>query len=195
MNTALGYYIFFVFLIVIQRLAELFLSKRNEAYLKARGAIEVGHSHFVYMKLLHVIWPIACILEATFRGETPSDRWIAFFFFIFCCGQLLRLLAIATLGKRWTVKILILPGVEPVTGGIFKFIRHPNYLGVILELFALPLMFNSWFTAITFTLLNAWLLKVRIAKEEIALNEGNRYNQFFATKNRFVPGGQRHGHS
>lgn len=187
MSLALKLYFALVLATALQRIFELVISARNEKALKAKGAIEIGHSHFIYMKALHTLWPIACLGEAYFR-ETPPPIWfVSFFLGIFFIGQALRIIAISTLKGRWSVKILVLPGAEPVIGGIFRYIRHPNYLGVVLELFSLPLIFGGWLTAIVFTVLNAWLLKVRIAREEKALDEANGYTHFFSDHNRFIP--------
>lgn len=171
----------------LQRVLELFISTRNEKALKSQGAIEIGHSHFIYMKALHAVWPIACLVEAYFRGAPPSYAVMIFFGSIFFVGQALRIMAISTLGKRWTVKILVLPGVPPVTKGIFRYLRHPNYLGVVLEIFSLPLIYGGWVSALIFSLLNAWLLRVRISREEKALDEANRYSTYFRDHNRFLP--------
>ncbi len=187
MSIELKLYLALVTATVIQRIYELFLSARNEKILKSQGAIEIGHSHFIYMKALHALWPIACVIEALFQKSAPNLWVMGIFAAIFFTGQMLRIIAIKTLGGRWSVKILVIPGARPVTGGIFRFIRHPNYLGVVLELFSLPLIYGGVFTAITFSILNAWLLKVRISREETALNEANDYIKFFNSQNRFIP--------
>ena len=106
-------------------------------------------------------------------------------------GQALRLIAIRTLKERWTTRIIVLREGDPVVGGIFKYIRHPNYLGVILEILALPLIFGCWYTAILFSLANGALLLVRIRTEEAALQEAYDYDTHFSDTKRFVPGGQR----
>lgn len=187
MAIELKVYFALVFLTALQRLGELFISARNEKALKAQGAIEVGHSHFLYMKALHTLWPIACLVEASLRETPPHYSMMILFGIIFLFGQALRLVAITTLGGRWTVKILVLPGANPVTKGIFRYLRHPNYLGVVLEIFSLPLIYGGWVSALIFSLLNTWLLKIRVAREERALDEANRYSTYFRDHNRFIP--------
>ena len=102
-------------------------------------------------------------------------------------GQGLRYAAIHTLGERWTVRVMTLPGAAPVTHGIYHFIRHPNYLGVMLEIAAVPLIHSAYLTAITFSIANGLLLAWRIRTEEAALNEQNNYEQSFADRPRFLP--------
>jgi methyltransferase len=102
-------------------------------------------------------------------------------------AQALRYWAIATLGWRWNTRIVVVPGAAPVTGGPYRFVRHPNYVAVIAEMVALPLVHGAWLTALAFTLGNAWLLRVRIHAEERAL--GEHWEHAFAGRPRFVPGG------
>jgi len=179
-----------VAVVAIQRLAELRLSARNEAALKARGAIEHGADHMKWMRLLHTAWLVAMPLEV-FLLNRPFFWPMALFAGIaVIAGQLLRYAAIERLGPRWTVKILVLPGATPVTGGIFRHVRHPNYLGVILEIAFLPLLHSAWLTAVTFSILNGLLLRTRIRAEEAALREANGYGAFTEIP-RLVPGVRR----
>jgi methyltransferase len=105
----------------------------------------------------------------------------------FLAGQTLRYAAIHTLGERWTVRVMTLPGAKPVSQGIYRSIRHPNYLGVILEIGAVPLLHSAYLTAISFSIANALLLAWRIQTEEAALKEQNNYDQVFAGRPRFLP--------
>lgn len=183
----INFYFALVALVAVQRLSELLLSARNEKMLKDLGAIEVESGHFIYMKIIHTLWLISCLAEANLR-ETPPPVWVVtVFLLIFIAGQAMRLTAIKQLGVRWSVKIMVLPNYAPVSDGIFKYIRHPNYLGVILEIFALPLIYGSWVTALLFTIFNALILRVRIKKEESALSEFSFYQEHFRHKNRFLP--------
>ena len=104
-------------------------------------------------------------------------------------AQALRYWAITTLGPRWNTRVIVLPGSAPVTGGPYRFVRHPNYVAVVAELFFLPLVHGAWWTALFFSLANAWLLTVRIRVEERAL--GDLWQRHFAEAPRFVPGGAR----
>jgi len=189
MNTAILLYIGLVLAVAAQRLWEIRRATRHTGALLERGGIAVGDAHYPAMATLHTFWLIACIAEALFRREPPSIGLSVAAFVALATGQSLRLLAMATLGERWTTRIIILPGHGPVTGGIFRYIRHPNYLGVFLEIAALPLVFGCFNTAVFFTLANLALMCVRIPAEERALEEAGGYQQAFAHKNRFIPGG------
>jgi methyltransferase len=157
-------------LIALQRLAETRRSRRNEAGLRRRGAVEHGSGHFPLMVALHTLWLISCALEAWFLVQSaPQPLLMGLAVIALLAGQALRILAIHSLGERWTVRVLVLPDSALVESGIFRRFRHPNYIGVCLEIAALPLIFGCWRTAIFFSLANAALLRHRIAVEEAAL--------------------------
>ncbi|HVJ18903.1 MAG TPA: isoprenylcysteine carboxylmethyltransferase family protein [Polyangiaceae bacterium] len=156
-------------LVAAQRLAELDASKQNEERLLARGGREHGAGHFAAMRALHAGWLVSCcaevwLLERPFTLELALPMLV-----LFATGQCLRLSARRALSGRWSVRVITLPGVPLVTSGPYRFLRHPNYLGVVLELAALPLVHGAWLTAIVFSLLNALVLAVRIRHEEAAL--------------------------
>lgn len=166
----LGCYLALVGLVAIQRLAETARSRRHEKALRARGAQEFGAGHFPVMVALHTLWLVACAGEAVFAGHGLPNPFLAVgMLALVIVGQTLRLLAMRSLGERWTARVLVLPNEPLVTSGAFTWIRHPNYLGVVLEIFALPLVFGGWFTAVFFTVANGLLLRHRIAVEEEAL--------------------------
>jgi methyltransferase len=176
-----------VLAIAVQRLVEVRISRRHEATLKAEGGYEVGHAHFGWMKALHASWFVAMLAEVWLL-DRPFIPWLAAVALaLTLAGQALRYAAIRTLGDRWTVTIWVLPEAPPVAGGIYRYVRHPNYLGVILELAAVPLLHTAWVTALVWSLLNAWLLRVRIRAEEAALEDANRYGETFGQTRRFVP--------
>ncbi|HYC77935.1 MAG TPA: isoprenylcysteine carboxylmethyltransferase family protein [Planctomycetota bacterium] len=152
---------------VAQRLAELALAARNRRRLLARGAVEVGASHYPAMVALHAGWLAGCVLEGEYSGPLARVApWIA----LAVVGQVLRYAAIAALGARWTTRVVVLPGAPPIRRGVFRLLRHPNYLGVALELFAVPMIVDAPWTATVATALNAILLRrVRIPCEERAL--------------------------
>jgi methyltransferase len=102
-------------------------------------------------------------------------------------AQALRYWAIATLGRRWNVRVIVVPDEPAVVRGPYAYIRHPNYLAVIIEGVAIPLVHTAWITAIAFTVLNAWILAIRIRCEERALSHGSDYERRFARRPRFVP--------
>jgi methyltransferase len=163
-------YLALVVLVAAQRFAELGKSADNEATLRARGAIEHAPEQMRWMRLLHGAWLVAAPVEV-FLFKRPFVLWIAIAAsVVFLVGQVLRLWTQRTLGVRWTVKILTIPGLSPVTEGPFRLLRHPNYLGVALEIAALPMIHGAWITAIVFTAANAALMVARISAEERALD-------------------------
>ena len=177
-----------VFAVVVQRLLELRLSRQHETLLRSLGAKEHAAAQMRWMTLLHGTWIVAMLLEVIVLARPFRWQIALLTFVLFCLGQGLRLATIATLGSRWTVKILTLPGTPPVTNGIFRWLRHPNYLGVVLEIAALPLVHGAWITALVFTLANALLLQQRIRAEERALEVANEYGHHFKDRPRFIPG-------
>ncbi len=150
--------------VLAQRLAELWIARRNTERLLAQGAIEIGAEHYPYMVLLHGGWLAALVLF------TPDDAaievgWLAFFLIL----QAARVWIMVSLGRFWTTRILTLPGAPLVRSGPYRFLRHPNYLVVAGEIAALPLVFGHWELAVIFSILNGALLAARIAVENEAL--------------------------
>jgi len=164
----------FVGTVALARLAELRIAKRNTAALRARGAIEVGAGHYRWMVLLHTAFLVAAPLEV-FLFERPwSPTLGALCLAIFAVGMATRYWVIRTLGERWTTRVLALPEEPLIDGGPYRWLRHPNYVAVALEILALPLIHGAWWTAIAFSLLNAWLLRVRIGVEDGAIRPEGR---------------------
>ncbi|MBS2025198.1 MAG: isoprenylcysteine carboxyl methyltransferase family protein [Deltaproteobacteria bacterium] len=172
--------------IAVERLVELRVSKRNAALAFEQGGLEIGAPHVRVMTALHALWFVACAAEPFVRHTAFIAPWSFVFLALAIASQGLRWWAIGTLGPRWNVRIIVVPGAEPVTGGPYRFVRHPNYLAVITELACVPLIHTNWVTALVFSLANAALLSVRIRAEEQAL--GGSYAQAFAHTRRFVPG-------
>lgn len=154
--------------LILQRVFELVLSKRNERRLRAQGAIESGKSHYPVIVALHVAFFISLVVEVIAFDRRPGSWWwLPFAFFL--VAQVLRYWSIATLGRRWNTRILVLPGAAPITNGPYRYLRHPNYVAVAIELISIPLIFQAYFTAIIFTILNAIMMAVRIPAEQRAL--------------------------
>jgi len=179
-------YLGFLGLLGVERVLELALSARNARRALARGGCEVGQAHYRVMATLHSLFFVACGAEVLLLGRPFVPALGATALGVAVLAQGLRYWAIATLGDRWNVRIVFVPGDAPVTAGPYRFIRHPNYLAVIAELFFVPLIHGAWLTAVAFTLANAALLTVRIRAEEAAL--GTAYQAAFASRRRFVPG-------
>lgn len=168
-----------VALVAVQRLIELRVSRRHERELRARGARETAPRQLIWMKLVHGGW-IAAICIEVFALNRPFYPALAIAALaVFGLGQWLRLAAMRALGGRWTVRILTVPGESVVTGGVFRRVRHPNYLGVALEIAALPLVHTAWITALVFTALNGLVLWRRIRAEERALTRDSDYAEAF----------------
>ncbi|MBY6263208.1 hypothetical protein EI613_14980 [Azospirillum sp. 412522] len=153
-------------LVTGQRLSELVVDRRNRAALLAQGAREHGRGHYPWMVLLHAAW-LAGLWAAALRSPAPGvePAWLA----LLLAMQAVRLWVQATLGRRWTTRILVLGGVPPVRSGPYRFTDHPNYLAVAVEIAALPLAFGMAGYALVFSLLNAAMLAVRIRAEDRAL--------------------------
>lgn len=149
--------------VTLQRLAELVIAARNTRALRAQGAVEIGAAHYPVMVALHAAWLATLWFMA--GGQPVSLPLLG----IFAVLQALRIWVLATLGGRWTTRIIVLPGAPLVTGGPFRFLRHPNYCVVIGEIAVLPLVFGLIGVAIVFSLLNAAMLWVRIGIEHRAL--------------------------
>jgi methyltransferase len=149
--------------VTLQRLAELVVARRNTRALLARGAHEVAPGHYPLIVAVHTFWLAALWWLAP--GKPVFWPLIA----LFALLQAARLWVLATLGGRWTTRIIILPGAPLVTGGPFRWVRHPNYAVVIGEIAVLPLAFGLWIVAILFSLLNLAVLAVRIKAENRAL--------------------------
>lgn len=170
-----------------QRLWEVRKSKRHERALKDRGAVEHAPEQMPVMKAVHGAWLASTLAEVWLADRPFRPGLAAGALAVFAGGQALRLAAMRGLGERWTVKIITLPDEPPVSGGVFRYVRHPNYLGVVLEIAALPLMHGAWATALAFSAANGALLYARIRAEEQALDEASRYREVFAERPRFVP--------
>jgi methyltransferase len=150
--------------VALQRLFELQRSAKNEAHLVKIGGYESSPRHFRFMQAVHAAWFASMLLEVHVFVR-PFVPWISALALAgVVAGQALRYAAMRALGPRWTVKIFVVPGMKPVTDGIYCHVRHPNYVGVVLELFFVPLLHSAYLTAIVFSLLNAWVLYLRIPR-------------------------------
>ena len=178
-----------IFVLAIERMVELYVSRRNAAWSRARGAIEYGRAHLIWMKLLHTSFFAGCLLEVWLLSPPFLPALAAGCGAVAIGAQVLRYWTIATLGRRWNIAVLVLPGVAAETRGPFRFIKHPNYVAVVLEGFAVPLLHSAALTALVFSALNAWVLWVRIRCEEAALREHCDYAAALADRPRFLPGG------
>ena len=168
-----AWYLGVILLIALERLAELIVARRNAAWSLSRGAVERGQGHYPVMVALHSGLLLGCVIEAGARPEPPLALAVPGLALAIAC-QGVRWWVIRTLGPRWNTRILILPGLPRVSIGPFRWFSHPNYAAVITEGAALPGMYGCWVTALTFSVLNAALLGVRIRAENAALAERER---------------------
>lgn len=159
----------YLVLLAGERLVELVVSSRNARRALAAGGVEAGRGHYPAMVVFHAGFLVACAAEPLLwpRPWPPAAALAALAAALLAQG--LRWWAIASLGGRWTTRIVVLPGAPPVTGGPYRWLRHPNYLAVAVELLAVPLIGGALATAAVATLGNAALLAVRIPAEERAL--------------------------
>jgi methyltransferase len=155
----------------LERLGELVVSRRNAAWSFARGGVERGRGHYPLMVVLHTGLLIACLVEVFATGR-PFLPWLGLpCLALAALCQGLRWWCITSLGPRWNTRVIVVPGLPRVEGGPYRWLSHPNYVAVILEGIALPLVHTAWCTALGFTLLNLALLSVRVRCEEQALRE------------------------
>lgn len=154
--------------IVLQRLAELAVARRNEKWMKARGAFEAGKEHYKWFVIVHALFFVAILSEAILRPDA-GDQLNIWLFILFILTQFIRLWCLLSLGRFWNTKIIILPGAKLVDRGPYRYIKHPNYLIVGIELVVIPLLFQAYISALVFPILHLLLLRIRIPEEEKAL--------------------------
>jgi methyltransferase len=155
--------------VAVERVAELVVSQRHAAALLRRGGVEYGAGHFPVMVALHAGLLAGCVIEplALHRTFIPALAWPMLV--VVVAANSLRWWCIATLGQRWTARVIVIPGLPLVRSGPYRWFAHPNYVAVVVEGAALPLVGSAWITACTFTVLNAALLTVRLRCETRAL--------------------------
>jgi methyltransferase len=153
-----------------ERIAEVIVSTRNARWSFARGGVEYGKGHFAPMVALHVGMLLACIAEVWIADRPFIPLLGVPMLILALASQALRWWCIATLGPRWNTRVIVVPGLPLVRRGPYRWFTHPNYIAVVVEGIALPLIYTAWVTALAFTVLNAiFLLAVRIPCENRAL--------------------------
>lgn len=155
--------------VAAERVAELVVARRNERWSTARGAVVTGRGHYPAMVALHTGLLAGCLIEVWLAGR-PLVPWLSWpMLAALAAAQSLRWWCVGTLGPRWNTRVIVVPGLPLVTGGPYRWLRHPNYAAVVAEGLALPLIHTAWVTATLFTMLNAALLTVRVRCEDRAL--------------------------
>ncbi|HZX59348.1 MAG TPA: isoprenylcysteine carboxylmethyltransferase family protein [Mucilaginibacter sp.] len=156
------YFIIFIIFLITQRLTELYISKRNEKWLLANGAIEYGREHYPYIVAMHTLFILSLIAEYYLIG----GRLISYLFLgLFILLLLFKYWVLSSLGTYWNTRIYRVPGSSPVKKGPYKLFKHPNYVDVVCEIAIIPLVFHLYYTAVIFSVLNAIMLTIRIKVE------------------------------
>jgi methyltransferase len=170
MDSSLWWYVVLVLVVGLERVAELVVSLRNAKWSFERGGVESGKGHYPFMVLLHTGFLAGCLVEAIVadRPFIPALGWSMFAVVLLAQG--LRWWCIGVLGHQWNTRVIVVPGLKLVAAGPYRWIRHPNYVAVVAEGIALPLVHTAWVTAAVFLLLNIPLLAIRIRTEEAALD-------------------------
>jgi methyltransferase len=164
----MSWYAVLVVLVGFERVAELVVSLRNARWSFAQGGVESGRGHYPFMVVLHTGLLVGCLVEAAYRPFVPWLGWTMFA--VVLLSQGLRWWCITVLGRQWNTRVIVVPGLRLVARGPYRWLRHPNYVAVVAEGIALPLVHTAWVTAVVFTVLNIPLLAIRIRAEEAALS-------------------------
>lgn len=178
----------FLFLLVLgQRIVELRISKRNQQWMEEQGGYEIGKEHYPIILGVHLLLFIGILAEVVFFRTTPPSWW-AVPLSIFFVTQGLRYWCIHSLGKYWSTRIWVVPGHSPQQVGPYRYLRHPNYLIVMIEILIFPFIFGAYFTSILVTIMNAFvILLLRVPREELALKEVTNYEKKMGDIRRFLP--------
>ena len=163
-------YVALVAAVAAERIAELVVSKRHADWAFAGGGVEYGRTHYPVMAVVHAALLVSCVVEVAV-ADRPFVPWLGWpMVAVVLATQALRWWCVATLGAQWNTRVIVVPGLPLVTDGPYRWLRHPNYLAVTLEVAALPLVHTAWMTAVVFSIANAiLLLGWRIPVEERAL--------------------------
>ena len=180
-----GFYFLFLGLLGVERGVELAISRRNARAASQAGAFEVGQGQYRVMAAMHALFFASCAAEVGLL-DRPFPGAIGFVALgLVVVAQALRYAAVLALGKMWNVRIIVWPLAPPVTRGLYRFVRHPNYVAVAIEVACVPLVHGAFLTAVVFSIANAAVLTVRIREEERAL--GASYAEAFRDRPRMIP--------
>jgi methyltransferase len=172
--TTLTFFTVVVALVGVERLCELVVSTRNAAWSLRQGGRETGRGHYPVMVLLHTGLLVGALVEAWVRRPAVPPSLAVLMLVLVLASQGLRWWCIATLGRRWNTRVIVVPDLPLVHAGPYRLLRHPNYVAVVVEGLALPLVHAAWITALVFTVANAALLAVRLRVENAALETVSR---------------------
>ena len=162
-------YYLLILAVGVERLIELVVSKRHARWALARGGVEHGRGHYPFMVAVHIGLLLGCIFEV-WAAQPPFIALLGWTMLgLVVASQALRWWCVATLGSRWNTLVIVVPGLPLVDKGPYRWLKHPNYVAVVVEGIALPLVHSAWITALVFTAVNAVVLSVRISVENRAL--------------------------
>ena len=158
-------------IVIIQRVTELVLAKRNYDWAMQRGGKEFGADHYWLFWVLHTSWMLSLTLECLTLQPKLPELWPIFLLFVFI-AQILRYWAIRSLGRCWNTRIVVFNGMSQIKHGPYRYFKHPNYLAVAIEIAAIPALLGAWYSALFFSIVNAaLLLAIRIPQEQQALRQ------------------------
>ncbi|GAA1651292.1 hypothetical protein MMUR_31320 [Mycolicibacterium murale] len=162
-------YYLFILAVAAERLVELVVSRRNTRWSMAHGGREFGRGHYPVMVAMHTLLLVSCVVEV-WGWHRPFIAWLGWpMVAVVVLSTVVRWWCVATLGKHWNPRLIVIPNAPLIQGGPYRWIHHPNYTAVIAEVAALPLVHSAWVTAIVFSVANALVLTVRIRTENTAL--------------------------
>ncbi|MBA4603785.1 isoprenylcysteine carboxyl methyltransferase family protein [Thermoactinomyces mirandus] len=173
--------------VIGQRMIELSVAKRNARWIKGRGGVEYGQNHYPWLVLIHVLFLASILAEGLLRDNQPESwRWIPLLLFFAVQG--LRIWVMRSLGNCWNTRIYVIPGTKPQNKGPYRYLRHPNYVVVILEFVLLPLVMGAFVSLFIFSTINLlFLWFVRIPAEEKAWQIYGEEMDEAMKKKRFLP--------
>lgn len=167
--SSVAWYTLLVVAVALERVAELVVSARHLTWARARGGVETGAGHYPFMAAVHTVLLVSCVVEV-YALDRPFVPWLGWpMLAAVAATQALRWWCVRTLGPQWNTRIVVVPGLPLVRRGPYRIVSHPNYVAVVVEVAALPLVHTAWVTAIVFSALNAVVLSVRIPSEQRAL--------------------------
>lgn len=187
MDVTLVAYLILLAAVAAGRLLELRLSARNRRRLAAKGVAPVAEPHFRWMVLLHVGVLVSAALEAALLHRRLIPGLALTMGVLFVLANSLRWWVIRTLSEHWNAGVMASAPLGVVTHGPYRWIRHPNYVAVFVELLALPLIYTAWMTALVGGVAHVWVLRQRLAVEEAALHAYSAYEAAMGAKPRFLP--------
>ena len=164
----MSFFWFFITFVILQRLSELLIAKKNERKLLPAGAVEYDNGGYKFIVIMHISFFISLVCEKVFLNTELNPFWI-FLLIIFLSAQTLRYWVISSLGEHWNTRIIVLPGAKLIKKGPYKFLKHPNYIAVIVELAVIPLLFSCYITSAVFAIINLIVLSRRVKLEERVL--------------------------